>query len=77
MDKEDLVLNNLKWLICHKSKANQTKYSIVTWWFKKFRLGFKNNDYSPKTVDTEAVLQAVETNPIISTWWVSGKLNIL
>ena len=22
---EDLLLNNLKWLICHKSKPNQTK----------------------------------------------------
>ena len=23
MYKEDLVLNNLQWLICHKSKPNQ------------------------------------------------------
>ena len=25
MYKEDLVLNNLQWLICHKTKQNQTK----------------------------------------------------
>ena len=25
MYKEDLALNNLKWLICHKTQANQTK----------------------------------------------------
>ncbi len=24
-EKEDLVLNNLQWLICHKTKPNQTK----------------------------------------------------
>ena len=24
MYKEDLVLNNLQWLICHKTKPNQT-----------------------------------------------------
>ena len=25
MNKEDLALNNLQWLICHKTKPNQTK----------------------------------------------------
>ena len=25
MYKEDLVLNNLQWLICYKDKQNQTK----------------------------------------------------
>ena len=25
MYKKDLVLNNLQWLICHKTKPNQTK----------------------------------------------------
>ena len=24
MNKKDLVLNNLQWLICHKTKPNQT-----------------------------------------------------
>ena len=27
MDKEELALNNLKWLICHKTKLNQTNFS--------------------------------------------------
>ena len=25
MSKEDLLLNNLQWLICHKTKPKQTK----------------------------------------------------
>ena len=29
MYKEDLALNNLQWLICHKSKAKQTKPNYV------------------------------------------------
>ena len=28
MYKEDLVLNNRQWLICHKTKPNQTKPNI-------------------------------------------------
>ena len=27
--KMDLVLNNLQWLICHKIKPNQTKYTYI------------------------------------------------
>ena len=27
MHKEDLALNNLQGLICHKTKPNQTKYT--------------------------------------------------
>ena len=29
MYKEDLALNNLQWLICHKTKLNQMFFSIV------------------------------------------------
>ena len=30
MYKEDLALNNLQWLICHKTQPNQTKlYHLV------------------------------------------------
>ena len=29
MNKKDLVLNNLKWLICHKTKPNQTKQAHI------------------------------------------------
>ena len=32
--KIDLVLNNLQWLICHKTKPNQTKLMIM--WFQAF-----------------------------------------
>ena len=28
MYKEDLALNNLQWLICHKTKQNQTKPNL-------------------------------------------------
>ena len=27
MYKEDLALNNLQWLICHKTQLNQTKFA--------------------------------------------------
>ena len=27
----DLALNNLRWLICHKSKPNQTLFLWVIW----------------------------------------------
>ena len=30
MYKKDLVLNILQWLICHKTKRNQTKYKKNT-----------------------------------------------
>ena len=29
MYKEDLTLNNLQWLICHKTKPNQTKLNQI------------------------------------------------
>ena len=28
MCKQGLVLNNLQWLICHKTKPNQTKHLL-------------------------------------------------
>ena len=28
MDKMDLALNNLQWLICHKTQPNQTKPNL-------------------------------------------------
>ena len=34
MYKEDLALNNLQWLICHKSQPNQTK--VRAYYMKKF-----------------------------------------
>ena len=29
MFKEDLALNNLQWLICHKTKPNKTKLNPI------------------------------------------------
>ena len=51
--------------------------SRVNKWIKKFRSGCKNlhnqaRSGRPKTVDSEAVLQGIETNPASSTWRVSG-----
>ena len=45
--------------------------STVTRWFEKFRSGYKNLNYSVKigrlkTVDSEAVFRAIETNPTSS-----------
>ena len=31
MHKEDLALNNLPWLICHKTQPNQITYIIYTY----------------------------------------------
>ena len=36
--KQDLEFNNLKWLICHKTKPNQTKRLIV---------GEQDNNWDP------------------------------
>ena len=38
MYKKDLVLNNLQWLICHKTKPNRVpvKYGITYIWFDIF-----------------------------------------
>ena len=30
MNKLDLALNNIQWLICHKTKPNQTKPNLCT-----------------------------------------------
>ena len=30
MYKEDLALNNLQWLICHKTKSNQTNLQYIS-----------------------------------------------
>ena len=47
-------------------------YSTVTKWFTKFCSGCKNpnnqaRSVRPETVDSETVLQAIETNPVSST----------
>ena len=43
MYKEDLALNNLKWLICHKIQPNQTKPNhIYLIYMYKEDLAFNN-----------------------------------
>ena len=44
MYRDDLALNNLKWLICHKTKPNQTNPNIrificfvfLSWYYDDF-----------------------------------------
>ena len=51
MYKEDLVLDNQKWLICHKTKPNQTK-PRQKWTMNKILIFFKilgiQQNYSSK-----------------------------
>ena len=52
----------------------------VTRWFKKFCWGCKNlnsqvRSGKPKTIDSEVVLQAIEANPMSSSWRVSGEFS--
>ena len=35
--KEDLALNNLQWLICHKTRPIQTKSKGIIAWYKTIR----------------------------------------
>ena len=41
MYKEDFVLNNLQWLIYHKTKPNQTKLKILDLIYVKAEFGIK------------------------------------
>ena len=57
-------------------------HSRITRWFKKFRSGCKNLDDQArsgrsKTVDSEAVLQTIEANPVSNTRRGSDELGIL
>ena len=69
----------------HKLKKNicfaKGETSTVTRWLKNFCLGCKNLDDQARTgrlkiVDSEVVLQAIETNPTGSIQRVSGELSI-
>ena len=67
--------------ICCVKGEGTVDYNTVTRWFKKFCLGCKNcNDQArlgrPKTMNSEDLLQAIEVNPVSSTWRGSGGLNI-
>ena len=36
MCKEDLTLNNLQWLICHKTQPNQKNHLV--WWLNRYEI---------------------------------------
>ena len=40
MYKEHLALNNLKWLICQKTKPNQTKQNLIAIRDRRFQACF-------------------------------------
>ena len=60
------------------AKSNRTvDHSTVNKWLKKFRSGCNNIDDQeklgrPKIVNSETVFQAIDANPVCSTWKVSG-----
>ena len=47
MYKKDLALNNLDWLMCHKTKPNQTKSYILIYMYKE-DLALNNGWYAIK-----------------------------
>ena len=56
-------------------------YNTITKWLNKFWSDYKNLDnqarsFSPKSVDSEAVLQDTEMNPVSYTQIASGELGI-
>ena len=66
----------IKTICCVKS-GDAIDHSTVTKSFNKFYLGCKNlNDHIGLKLDSEAVLQAIDTNPVSRTPRVSGELGI-
>ena len=64
--------------ICFAKNEGKVDRSTVTRWFKKFHLGCKNLDNQaqlgrPKTIDSGAILQAIEANLVSITQKLSGK----
>ena len=50
MFKEDLALNNLQWLICHKTQPNQTKHIFIQCVYIKRFFKHKINEKNINTV---------------------------
>ena len=68
--------------ICCLKGESELDYSIVTRWLKKFLLCCKDTDDQarsgrPKSVDSDAILKAVEANPVSVIWRVSGEISIV
>ena len=64
------------------AKKGAVDASIVTRELKKFRSSYKKMDNQasscgPKTVDSEGVLKAIETNRVSRTRRVSGEIGII
>ena len=67
--------------ICCDKGESAVDCNRVTRWLKKFCLGCNKLDNQtklgrPKFGDSEAVLQAIEANPVSSTQRISGNLSI-
>ena len=68
--------------ICCAKSGRVLNHKIITRLLKKFRSGYKNltdqaRSVRPKSVDSKAVLLAIEVNTVSSTQRVSGELGIL
>ena len=86
----DLCFKSLNWAITQQKQPKKCSYikcvgaldhSTATRSFEKFCLGWKHfNDQeksgSPKTVESESILQAIEVNLVSSTRKISGELDI-
>ena len=60
---------------------NIVDHSTLTKYVKKFHSNNKNLDDLtrsgwPKTMDSKAMIQAIEANPVSSTWRVSSEFSI-
>ena len=67
--------------ICCVKDEGTVDYNTVTKWMKKFcsvqrNLNNQATSDRPKTMDSEAILQAIEGNPTSNTWRVSGNFSI-
>ena len=64
MYKQDLALNNLQWLICHKTKRNHIKSYIFYIYMYKENLALNNLQYAIKPNQTK-LNQVITPNLII------------
>ena len=62
--------------ICCVAGEDAVDHNTVNRYFKKFRSGCKTSRRSGKVLDSEAVLRAIEANPVSSSQRVSGENSI-
>ena len=75
------ITESTKNICCAAKGEGAVDHVTVTRWFKKFCSVCKNlNDQArvdkPKSMDSEAMFQTIETNLVSNTWRVSGELDI-